>query len=46
MNLWDRICIHACYHLWNPVWLILNDDWVEEVWRAYGLDYPGWKELR
>lgn len=46
MTLWDRICIHACYHDWNPVGLILKDAWVEEVWRTYGLDYPGWKELR
>lgn len=46
MTLWDRICIHACYHDWNPVGLILNDAWIDEVWRTYGRHYPGWKELR
>ncbi|WP_353429486.1 hypothetical protein [Paracoccus denitrificans] len=42
MSLWDKICIHACYHDWNPVGLILRDEWVEAVWRQYGLEYPGW----
>lgn len=43
VTLWDRLCIHACYQLWNPIRLILNDDWVAEVWRLNGLVYPGWR---
>ena len=43
MTLWDRLRIHACYHWWNPVGLILQDDWVQRVWRENGLDYPGWR---
>lgn len=43
MSLWDRLCLHACYHNWNPISLILSDETVEEVWRQYGLDYPGWR---
>ncbi|MCZ4258998.1 hypothetical protein O4H53_25950 [Sulfitobacter sp. G21635-S1] len=46
MSLWDAICIHACYHLWNPVGLILHDKWVEAVWQEMGMEYPGWKALR
>lgn len=46
MTLWDRICIHACYHLWNPVGFILNGEWVAAVLRSYGPTYPGWKALR
>lgn len=46
LGLWDAICIHACYHLWNPVGLILRDDWVESVWLLYGFDYPGWRSFR
>lgn len=46
MTLWDRICIHACYHVWNPVAWILNDEWAVEVRETYGYYYPGWKELR
>lgn len=46
MTLWDRICIHACYHLWNPVLVILDDRWVAEVWRTYGDEWPGWKAFR
>lgn len=42
MSLWDKLCILACYHLWNPIGLILRDDWVEEVLRQNGPDYPGW----
>ena len=43
MTLWDNLCIHACYHNWNPISLILRDEWVIEVWLAYGLYYPGWQ---
>lgn len=46
MSLWDRMCIHACYHDWNPIGWILNDAWVIEVFRTYGPAYPGWRELR
>ncbi|ALF02064.1 MULTISPECIES: hypothetical protein [Salipiger] len=46
MSLWDRLCIHACYHPWNPIWLILNDDWIGDVLGSFGETYPGWKELR
>ena len=24
MSLWDALCIHACYHNWNPISLILR----------------------
>lgn len=43
MSLWDKLCIHACYHNWNLISLILSDEWVAEVWRVNGLDYPGWR---
>lgn len=43
MGVWDRLCIHACYHDWNPIGWILLDEWVEDVWREYGPDYPGWR---
>lgn len=43
MSFWDNLCLHACYHNWNLISLILNDEWVEEVWRVYSLDYPGWQ---
>lgn len=46
MNLWDAICIHACYRRWNPISLILSDRWVIDVYRTYGLTYPGWRALR
>lgn len=46
MNLWDALCIHACYHSWNPICLILRDEWVEAVWDAYGIKYPGWGAIR
>lgn len=46
MHLWDKLCIHACYHHWNPLSLILRDDWVASVWRAYGFEYPGWKAFK
>lgn len=46
MTLLDRICIHACYHRWNPVRYILDDFWNFKVRITYGRDYPGWKELR
>lgn len=46
MCLWDRLRIHGCYHLWNPIGWVLNDDWVADVYRTYGMTYPGWKELR
>lgn len=42
MSFWDNICIHACYHSWNPVIFVLREEWVEAVWRQYGPDYPGW----
>lgn len=41
MSLWDKLCIHACYHNWNPISLILNDDWVMKVLRENGPTYPG-----
>lgn len=46
MRLWDALCIHACYHRWNPISLILHDRWVVDVWKAFGLTYPGWRALR
>lgn len=46
MNLWDALCIHAVYHDWNPIRLILRDRWVIRVFKTYGLTYPGWRALR
>lgn len=46
MGLWDALCIHACYHRWKPISIILRDRWVVDVWKAYGLTYPGWRALR
>lgn len=46
MTLWDAICVHACFHDWNPVWLILNDDWAASVRAQYDWTYPGWRALR
>lgn len=46
MSLWDALCIHACYHSWSPIRLILRDRWVIDVLKAYGLTYPGWRALR
>lgn len=43
MSLWDNLCIHACYHNWNPIGFFLKDEWVFEVWRQNGLEYPGWR---
>lgn len=43
MSFWDKLCIHACYHWWNPIGLILNDDWVAEVLLTNGDVYPGWR---
>lgn len=43
LSFWGRLCIHACYHNWNLISLILRDDWVEQVWRDYGPTYPGWR---
>ena len=43
MPVWDNLCIHACYHWWNPISLILRDEWVAEVLLLNGPDYPGWR---
>jgi len=46
MTLWDALCIHAAFHDWNPISLILRDEWVFAVKESYGWSYPGWKALR
>lgn len=46
MSLWDALCIHACYHDWNPLCWILRDRWVIDTLKTYGLTYPGWRALR
>jgi hypothetical protein len=45
-SLWDALIIHAAYHNWNPIGLILNDDWVEDIWYVHGPTYPGWRRFR
>lgn len=43
MKLWDNLCIHAVYHGWNPLSLVLNDVWATDVYLTYGPTYPGWQ---
>jgi hypothetical protein len=46
VTIWDAICVHACFHDWNPVGLILRDDWVIAVRRQHDYTWPGWSALR
>lgn len=45
MRLWNALCLHACYHRWNPISLILRDAWVFDVWLLNGPEYPGWRAV-
>lgn len=40
--IWFKLCVHAAYYWWNPITLILNDDWCIQVYRRFGPAYPGW----
>ncbi|WP_226779528.1 hypothetical protein [Oceaniglobus trochenteri] len=39
---WNELCVHAVFHHWNPVTLILNDWWAANVHVRYRGRYPGW----
>ena len=43
---WTYVAVHGCYHTWNPLYFVLRDDWMFQVWSFYGPFDWSWQKAR